>query len=159
MYSDTELTNDNNDTEFTSDDDAELTKDIYSKKTSLKMNAPSFTYDNTTITVTHHMALHINIPERIDFQKIFYKSSPSDEPYFLELIHIIFTALISKVPDSVTFKLYVLNIPSCEVPHEFARDAIEILKPLILTNPNTMYTYEKYFIDKEWSETSTDEEK
>ena len=172
MYSDNEFTNDDDNIELVNNDDdelfnnddelvnvgVELTNNIYSKKTSLKMNAPSFTYDNKTITVTHNMTLHITIPDSINFQRIFYKSSPADEPYFLELMNIIFTTLISKVPDNLTFKLYTLNIPSHVIPHKFARDAFEILKPLILSNPNTLYTYERYFIDIEWvDETSTDE--
>ena len=165
---DNELTNDNVEVKRVNDDNELANVETESKKTSLKMNAPSFIYDNKTITVTHNMVLHITIPGSINFQVIFYNSSPPDEQYFLELMNIIFTTLISKVPDNLTFKLFILQIPSYAVPHKFAIDAFDILKPLILNNPNTLHIYEKYFTDREWveeikhpfsSDDSTDEEK
>jgi hypothetical protein len=125
------------------------------------MITPSFTYDNKIITVTHDMALHItNVPDGTHFQKVFYKNSFTDtsdtEPYFLELVHIIFTKLIAKVPDNVAFKLYTLEIPSCMIPYVFARDAFDILKPLIVDNPKTRSTFEQYFMgereSREWEQ-------
>ena len=117
------------------------------------MNAPSFTYDNKIITVTYDMTLHIThyIPDHIDFQNFFYLDMDMDkdkDQYFLELMHIIFTKLISNVPDAITFKLYIYQIPSCMIPYKFVKDAFEILKPLIIHHQKTRYTYERYFTGK-----------
>ena len=130
------------------------------------MDAPSFTYDNKIITVTHDMTLHITncLPDKIDFQRVF---SHNDEGgYFLELMHIIFTKLISNVPDALTFKLYVYQIPSSMVPYKFAKDACEILKPLIQHNEKTRFICERYLLCREdeykkspLSLSSSDEEK
>ena len=123
------------------------------------MNAPSFTYDNKIITVTHDMALHIthcgiNSQQQIDLQKVF-SHSYADE-YFLELMHIIFTKLISNVPDELNFKLYVYQIPSCMVPYKFTKDAFEILKPLIVHHEK--FTYERYFAFWEDDDNKEEEE-
>ena len=111
------------------------------------MDAPSFTYDNKIITVTHDMVLHITytIPDQGvgDFQMPLTDSTK----YYMELMHIIFTKLISKVSDNLTFKIYLHKIPSCMVPYKFAKDALEILKPLILENNQTRSTYERYFLN------------
>ena len=131
--------------------------DIYSKKTLSKLKAASFTYDNKTITVTHDMTLHITIPDGIDFQNILYKSLSNDK-YFLELAHIIFTKLISEVPSTLTFKLYIFNIPSYMISYEFAKDAFDILKPLIFCNEDTMYTYKRYLIGSDDKDHSDDKE-
>ena len=130
-----------------------------------KMDAPCFTYDNKIITVTHDMTLHITncLSEGYDFQKVF--SHNDENGYFLELMHIIFTKLISKVPDSLTFKLYVYQIPSSMVPYKFAKDAFEIVKPLIQHNEKTRYICERYFLCREeydksyFSLSSSEEEK
>ena len=95
------------------------------------------------------MTLHISIPDGINFQTSLYND---DDDYLLELAHIILTKLISIVPDTLTFKLYVFHIPSCNISYEFARDAFEILKPIIFTNKKTMYTYERYFVSKDIEE-------
>ena len=116
------------------------------------MDAPSFTYDNKIITVTHDMTLHIThcLPNKIDFQRVFSHNDEGD--YFLELMHIIFTKLISNVPDALTFKLYVYQIPSSMVPYKFAKDAFEILKPLIQHNEKTRYISERYLLCREEEE-------
>ena len=116
-----------------------------SKKTLPKLNNASFTYDNKTITVTHDMTLHINIPDGINLQNTL---SSDDDTYLLELTHIIFTKLISNIPDTLTFKLYIFHIPSSNISDDFTRDAFEILKPLIFDNKKTMYTYERYFVSR-----------
>ena len=118
-------------------------KNIYRKKTSPKLNVPSFTYDDKTITVTHDMTLHIHIPNSIDFQT----SLSNNYSYLFELDHIIFTKLISNVPDALTFKLYTLRIPSCNIPDEFVRNAFEILKPLIFKSREIMCKYNQYYAD------------
>ena len=112
------------------------------------MNAPSFTYDNKIITVTHDMTLHITNTsgnnDVVDFQRGFYHHLGVD---FMELMHIIFTKLLSKVPDDLNFKLHIYQIPSCMVPYIFAKDAFEILKPLVIEHDKTRYTYERYFLN------------
>ena len=106
-------------------------------------DAPSFTFDNKIITLTHDMTLHItHLYDDIDFQTIFLEDTSSS--YFLQVMHIIFTKLISKVPDSLKFKLYLYQIPSGMIPNKFAKDALEILKPIILEHNKSRYTYERY---------------
>lgn len=117
------------------------------------MDAPSFIYEDKIVTVTHDMALHITSLRGVDFQTIFYCSCDND--YFLELVHILFTKLISNVPNDLTFKLYAYQIQSCMIPYKFVRDAFEILKPLISSNQKTRVIYERYFLDREeqrWTE-------
>ena len=115
------------------------------------MDAPSFTYDNKIITLTHDMTLHITTvaddDNSIDFQTVF--PQVLDHTYFLELMHIIFTKLISNVPDSLKFKLYIYRIPSCMIPYKFAQDAFEILKPIILDHEKTRTTYERFLLGRE----------
>ena len=127
------------------------------------MDAASFTYDNKIITVTHDMSLHITncLPEddRSDFQKVFLLNGNDDNKfYFLELMHIIFTKLISNVPDALCFKLYLYKIPSCMIPHKFAKDAFKILKPMILHHKESRYTYERYFAGKKEEDEDEEEE-
>ena len=117
------------------------------------MDAPSFTYDNKIITLTHDMTLHITHTaedhnDNIDFQRNFTQLL-EDDTYFLELMHIIFTKLISNVPDSLKFKLYLYQIPSCMIPYKFAQDAFEILKPIIHENEKTRTTYERFLLGRE----------
>ena len=119
------------------------------KKTSSKLNVVSFTYDDKTIIVTHDMTLHISIPGGINFQTSLYDENNT---YLLDLAHIILTKLISIVPDTLTFNLYIFKIPSCNISYEFARDAFEILKPLIFANKKTMCTYERYFVSRDIEE-------
>ena len=118
------------------------------------MDAPSFTYDNKIITLTHDMTLHIthtagdDDDNNIDFQRNFHQLLEHDT-YFLELMHIIFTKLISNVPDSLKFKLYIYQIPSCMIPYKFTQDAFEILKPIILDHEKTRTTYERFLLGRE----------
>lgn len=125
------------------------------------MNAPSITYDNKIFIVTHDMTLHIThcLPDNnnIDFQKMF-SNNTNEKYHFLELMHIIFTKLISDVPDALTFKLHVYQIPSCMISKKFAKDAFKILMPLILYHKETRYIYERYLAGKEKDEEEEDEE-
>lgn len=120
------------------------------------MDAPSFTYDYKIITLTHDMTLHITHTaaddDDDDNNKDFQRNFPQlleEDTYFLELMHIIFTKLISKVPDSLKFKLYFYQIPSCMIPYKFAQDAFQILKPIILDHEKTRSTYERFLLGRE----------
>lgn len=125
------------------------------------MNTPSITYDNKIFIVTHDMTLHIThcLPDdsNMDFQKMFSKNI-NEKYHFLELMHIIFTKLISDVPDGLLFKLYVYQIPSSMISEKFAKDAFKILKPLILHHEETRYIYERYLARKEIDDEDDEDE-
>jgi hypothetical protein len=53
---------------------------------------------------------------------------------------------------SIIKLFYLYQIPSGMIPYKFAKDALEILKPIILEHNKSRYTYERYLRSREEQE-------